>query len=571
MQSSSSLNELVSIESKEVQAPSNGAIPRKKMKEKRNRVQRPKSKPVESYWADLPDLILEQIFSYLSMRHRYAASRVCRRWYEAFYLPSVWSDFVMTDMTLVRRKFNYYMGWQYVLDHMRTQNCLAAVGKNIKSLIFEPMFSFHNLYEFVVMLTYYAERNEQLRSGKVLVDVRGGQKGIASRISRLRFTFPCNMAPTGREEDEYIFGTGGLLLESLKRLMGSLGRTLRHLQLADLLLERFEALKLLDDVCYSGCETLESLTLINVTKVPCQMLHAGVFVKLRVLKLSPQNLGEDLLILLGDCPHLRHLHIIQNRYTTDNLSPLSWKSWRACRWANPRLNVHLQLENVRDGEVLWQPGSPVRSILYKSAHLKATSGSILTAIDQYRGDLQVYGHLGLPRFHRSKSFHDRIDPLILLMCRQCPNLHTIIVRERISTATVLLLAYTGLNLRFLHVRRNAVVLRRDWPRSPEWSDTFYKWLSTACRSYEATEREVSQILGYKWTMLTDRQFKLMSVDLHQTPFFTSATRASFHTYVPPPTVPVAEKANNAVPMQKRREKKKQERTIAKDTMTGTLL
>lgn len=128
------------------------------------------------------------------------------------------------------------------------------------------------------------------------------------------------------------------------------------------------------------------------------------------------------------------------------------------------------------------------------------------------------------------------------------------VRERISTATVLLLAYTGQNLRFLHVRRNAVILRRDWPRSPEWSDTFYEWLSAACRSYEATEREVSQLLGRPWTMLTDRQFKLTNVDLRRTQFGT-ANRASFHTYVPPPPLPIAERVDNSVPMQTRRQKK----------------
>jgi F-box protein 39 len=51
---------------------------------------------------------------------------------------------------------------------MRTQNCLATVGKNIRNLIFEPMFNFYNLYEFMVMLSYYAERNEEEKLGKVV-------------------------------------------------------------------------------------------------------------------------------------------------------------------------------------------------------------------------------------------------------------------------------------------------------------------------------------------------------------------------------------------------------------------
>ena len=92
------------------------------------------------------------------------------------------------------------------------------------------------------------------------------------------------------------------------------------------------------------------------------------------------------------------------------------------------------------------------------------------------------------------------------------------VRERISTATVLLLAHTARNLHYLFIRRNAVILRCDWPRSPDWSYEFYQWLRSASKSYNATEKEVSQILGYSWFMLSDRQFKLTNVNLHHKPF-----------------------------------------------------
>jgi hypothetical protein len=50
---------------------------------------------------------------------------------------------------------------------MRTQNCLATVGMNIKTLIFDPMYSFHNMYEFVVMLSFYLERNKKEKTGTV--------------------------------------------------------------------------------------------------------------------------------------------------------------------------------------------------------------------------------------------------------------------------------------------------------------------------------------------------------------------------------------------------------------------
>lgn len=66
----------------------------------------------QSGWATLPDLLLENVFSYLSMEEKYWASMVCKSWYRAFYLGNSWRTFVFDDKTLTRRRFNYYSGWQ---------------------------------------------------------------------------------------------------------------------------------------------------------------------------------------------------------------------------------------------------------------------------------------------------------------------------------------------------------------------------------------------------------------------------------------------------------------------------
>lgn len=81
------------------------------------------------------------------------------------------------------------------------------------------------------------------------------------------------------------------------------------------------------------------------------------------------------------------------------------------------------------------------------------------------------------------------------------------VRERISTSTVLLIASTAKNLKHFLVRKNAVIIKSDWPKSHEWSDEFYSWLKTASRKYKYVEKEVSAILGYRWKMLSDKEFK----------------------------------------------------------------
>ncbi|CAG9829257.1 unnamed protein product [Diabrotica balteata] len=458
-----------------------------------------------SMWSELPDLLLEKIFAYLGIREKYYASLVCKSWYRAFHFPYVWSRFILEDNTLTRSRFNYYSGWQYVLDHVRCQACLAGYGKHFKHLTIRPMLNFYNLYEFMNMISWYAEQREQKENVEL---------GVGSNIKFFKFTFPCNM--TARDDTERIrlFGTGGKLLQAIKRLMGNL-KKLENLHLIDLMLDPKEAQYLLDEVCESQCLTLKTLFLINTTKVQYQLLHVGVFLNLKELHISPQNLGDDLVELLGHTK-LKHLHIVQNRYTSTDIKimPVSPDSWKKCRKENTGLSVHLHLESMKEKPLIWQQSAPVRSLIYDSPHIGIRTDTLITAIDFYGKDLRIYGHKNIPRFHRSKSFSERMDQNLMMLIRQCTYLSTLVVTERISTTTVLLLAYYGKNLKWLFIRGNAVIIKTDWKQGPDWTDEFYSWLKTNSRSYTLVEKEVSQILGYKWKFLTDKEFKTLEFNVH---------------------------------------------------------
>lgn len=90
------------------------------------------------------------------------------------------------------------------------------------------------------------------------------------------------------------------------------------------------------------------------------------------------------------------------------------------------------------------------------------------------------------------------------------------IREKVSTSTLLLLVKAGINLRYFYVRKNAVIIKCDWPRNPEWSEDFYEWLREASKSYDSTEMEISRILGNKWKMLSDKQFKNTHINVNCT-------------------------------------------------------
>ncbi|XP_071572676.1 uncharacterized protein [Temnothorax nylanderi] len=465
-----------------------------------------------SSWDQIPDILLEEIFSYLTIRERYYASLVCRSWYRAFKLQSVWSTFTLEDTTLTRGKFNYYSGWQYVLDHIRTSTCLNKVGRNFRTLVFEPMLNFYNLYEFMNMISWYAERQGSDNTSVA---------GVGTYIRRLKFTFPCNMANRDDPDRIRVFGTGGKLLEALKRLMRNL-QNLKYLELIDLMLESNEALHLMDDICMNCTQTLSKLILINTTRYYCPLLHVGVFVNLNVLVISPQNLHEDVIELIG-YTKLRHLHILQNRYspkdTTIRLPKRS--SWIKMKANNPYLKVHFEIESCKATDILLpidlleHSVIPCHSIVLDNPNTQVSPSMVFHGTF-FESTIRVYAFKGVTRYYLHRSFAKRLDEPLVQFCRMCPNLHTLMIRDKISTATILEIVSTAKCLRCLYVRRNVVLKRFDraWSETLDRSSEYYRWMKVNSRNYENTEREVSRILGYRWHMLSEKEFKAQIVNLH---------------------------------------------------------
>lgn len=441
-------------------------------------------------WAYLPDVLLEDIFARLNLVDRYTASQVCRNWYRIFHSPRVWRCFLFTDRTLTRRRFNYYLGYQYILDHGRAQLCLHRMGRNIRQVVLEPVSNFFNLYEFMNMLSAFSEFFDE---------------NPLAKVYHLDFSFACHLA-TGDAAQDLIFGTGGKLLQALKRLMRNL-TGLRFLALRNLLLERNEAMFLLDDIVQNCCEQLDTLVLLNCTKEPYPIMHCGVFLRIRTLVVSPQQLNEEVLLLLG-YTKLRNLYIVQSQYT-ELAYPVAPYAWLECRKVSPKLRVHLVVEGKIKVKLIWQEGAPVRSIVHNSPYSRVTVESAMMAATLYPYYLEGYFFSGLPRFYMSKKFMDRGDSALVLLCRSCPNLANLVVRELVSTATVLLMATLCPKMRRFVVRRNAIIKRCDWPRNPEWTDDFHLWLKSASRSYETTAAEVSRILGYSWSPVSDQEFKFL--------------------------------------------------------------
>lgn len=310
-------------------------------------------------------------------------------------------------------------------------------------------------------------------------------KGIGGRIRSLDYVFPCNMAYTDDPESIKLFGTGGSMLLSLKRLVSNI-RQLKVLKLTDLMLERYEAKHLLDEVLETNCTNLRVLHLINVTSTHCPIMHVGIFLNLQILVISPQNIDDDVLQLITD-GSLKHLHLYQNRYTPDTIAACSARAWTMVAQNNPKLKIHLSIESDNsDAEIIIQPNAPVSSIIYTTPNTKVgneyksvvtmckwnqinisyklypcflqkiTATKVVRMIDAYKNTLRIYGFKESLATQQTENFNERIDSLIVLICRTCPYL-TYLVRNYIKAIWVC-------SLNMLHALKKQDSFLLTWPK-----------------------------------------------------------------------------------------------------------
>ena len=102
--------------------------------------------------------------------------------------------------------------------------------------------------------------------------------------------------------------------------------------------------------------------------------------------------------------------------------------------------------------------------------------------------------------------------------KTCTFLHTLAIKERISTATCLLIAYYGSrnSLKYFYLRRNCVILRNEYRRHRfeeigDDNDQIHGWLEKNCRKYDRVEEAVSVLFQRSWKMLTDWEYNHIHV------------------------------------------------------------
>ena len=119
-------------------------------------------------WQLAPVVILEKVYELLPrLTDIHACSLVCRHWFNVFHCGRQWRQLVIKERTFTRLKFRVPVRrWaevegvpssvseedlqpEYEVDHPRLQKFLGKFGDRCQRLVFEPIYCYFNLFEFL--------------------------------------------------------------------------------------------------------------------------------------------------------------------------------------------------------------------------------------------------------------------------------------------------------------------------------------------------------------------------------------------------------------------------------------
>ena len=447
-------------------------------------------------WAYLPEIVLEDIFLKLTFKERHLCSQVCRSWYDAFYLPRLWKELVVTprSFTYKRININRFTREEREVSKAKVMTCFYQVGHHFRRIAIESNSNFHNMSKVMQAL------------GQVLSRCSDGEEGWdMTSLREFEFEFACETRDLW-SDDLKVIGTGGGMLKEMKHVLAHL-HNIQQLRFNNLCLSNFDAVGFLDEFAAQNKQSLRKLEILNLTRLRHPLTSAARFTHLQHLLTSPAHLSDYVVLTLTRNSHLRRLQVVHDRYT-DHWEAVSADAWFEVKLTSPQLRVTLECRGRVSNDVILQPAAPVDCVMYTGPSVQVSTQTVIQLIDEYRATLESYGKAHLHRQRRPHSFHDRADSALVLLVRECRRLRTLVISERVSTATILIIAHEARNLQQFHVRRNAVVLKCDWPKLVAWSDAFYARFRRASRDYDRCEREVAMLMRKpSWKMLTDREFK----------------------------------------------------------------
>ncbi|XP_014666483.1 PREDICTED: F-box/LRR-repeat protein 21-like [Priapulus caudatus] len=456
-------------------------------------------------WETLPNLALVRIFSYLSTVDKLAVSSVCQQWIEAANHPLLWRRADITSTLCEQDRRDLVQSYS---AHIRHVNISGLTSSELRSFV------------------------EVLRDGAAV--------GLC--LESLSIDFPV-AEQRGADAD---------LIPELRQLFAVV-TTLRRFSVRNTRIAcAFYMLSPdpMAEVLQNCAEGLHTFELINYTllKFSKPLAHIGACRHLVRLVVSPQHLGETVLLSLVTVATLRAITIICNRYTSrQNCHIIPSSRWTEFAVRAPKVRVEFYAHSLAAFAHLLMDAMPLSLVYFEDV----LTFDCIRNVKQYSDSLETFAFVNgfndvdKPSTNRTRTpthgganrnaavaangvvlrrhvvapppalspttSSPVFDSHMITFVSACKRLHTFVFSEAISCSVLLLMVDLCPRLRVVRVRRACLVL--DGQRSNVFKETTLSQRSLWFKSYASHlpdfEKQMSLMLRYPWQPLSDADFVML--------------------------------------------------------------
>ncbi|MES9883887.1 MAG: F-box-like domain-containing protein [Sedimenticola sp.] len=429
-------------------------------------------------WENLPELILAQIFSHLSVLDRVHVTNVCQSWAQAAVRSEVWRIFELAESDL------------------------SLVAAN------EELHYFDSDNDFVKMSLKNLYLNIIMRFGKYFSNVQFFYFGNDESCSLLK----CLTEKCTHIKHINIQRCGGFD-DICKPVVSTLLQ--RNTKLESITVKNLDSntVSKKNEPTPIGLYHSQSLRKLWLERSfqACNLGNLMYLVRLRELVIEPCYLSYSLLFHLAG-HSLRDLYIVALSKTTEFYNEaLSTDQWTAIRSQGPTLRVHCQFgvsHEWTEKEVILKPSMPISVLVYQK-YLLLNYLFLTPLVCNYSDTLRVFIDWSMSMESYTVARNARDIPVInrnlLKIVTCCQNLHTLAVKEMLASSTILAMVYVNRNLKNLHVMKQQLTYKHFTGICTDLTEDCLRFVEINSNT-ERFGDAVSSVVGYRWTPLQGSKF-----------------------------------------------------------------
>lgn len=448
-------------------------------------------------WAELPEVVLGQILSYVDILDKFCVNKTCKAWALASFRPEAWRNLrISGDKLCLQISCNMMCLDEMISDVQICTELLTFISKGSPAMkhfqimlcrwfdvkILEIVVSHcKNLIELEVAIWPNTREKLDQKVFEILHSFLSQKHTL--QVVRI-YDVPVNKHEDGgesRHDNPSLLSFRQYELQQCTKYV-PLPFDARHAQ------------------------HLHEVWLINSFKTH-SLSNIMYLVNLTELAVNPQQLNYSLILHLAS-KSLRNLFIVANENTREFYnSALNDVQWKSIKETGPNLKVHCYFSCMHEWaekDTIFKSSMPLTSLVYRKNVWLRYPREISEFLTLYSNTLEEFVDYSLSELtyrQGHETFDARIDNWLIIIARNCQRLKWLTVKEPLSSSTILLVATLNRNIAHFLVRDDMIIYKNDVPDAVFPDETSKTIAGIQCETQAQLITNMSELLNLTWTPL----------------------------------------------------------------------